>query len=145
MSNGYSRSKGRNGGGQFAKFPHQCLSHENYTRLSSSAIRMLIDILYQYNGFNNGDLTAAFSILKERGWKSKETIRLALLELLHFGWIILTRRGGLNRKPNLYAITFIPVDECGGKPNVKSSRTALGNWKLQADEWTRPPRQKANG
>ena len=139
----YGKAKGRNEGGQFAALPHRCLAHENYTRLSSRAIRLLVDLAFQYNGRNNGDLTAAPSILHKRGWRSKETIRLAILELLHFGWITLTRQGGLNRTPNLYAVTFQPIDECGGKLDVRSSSIPSGEWKQEVGEWEKPPKWKA--
>jgi hypothetical protein len=139
----YGKAKGRSESGQFAALPHRCLAHENYTRLSSRAIRLLVDMAYQYNGSNNGDLTAAPSILQKRGWRSKETIRLAILELLHFGWITLTRQGGLNRIANLYAVTFNSIDECGGKLDVQSSRTPSGEWKQQVGEWEKPPKWKA--
>jgi hypothetical protein len=139
----YGKAKGRNESGQFAAIPHQCLGHQNFTRQSSRAVKMFIDLLYQYNGSNNGDLTAAYSILQKRGWRSKETIRLATLELLHFGWITLTRRGGLNRIANLYAITFKPIDECGGKLDARSSNIPTGEWKQQVGKWEKPPRWKA--
>jgi hypothetical protein len=139
----YGKAKGRNESGQFAALPHQCLAHVNFTRLSSRAVKMFVDLLYQYNGSNNGDLTAAYSILQKRGWRSKETIRLATHELLHFGWITLTRQGGLNRTPNLYAVTFNSIDECGGKLDVQSSRTSSGEWKQQVGEWEKPAKWKA--
>lgn len=79
---------------------------------------------------NNGDLYLAHSIGKEWGLKSKETVSLALKELLERGWIILTRQGGsCGLGPNLYAITFFSIDECGGKLQVPPTNTAPGNWK----------------
>ena len=143
MARSYSKAKGRSETGQFAALPHQCLSHENYTRLSHKAIRLLVDLLYQYNGRNNGDLTAAFSILKKRGWRSKETVRLAILELLHYGWIVLTRRGALDRIPNLYAVTFNSIDECNGKLEVAASNMSRGDWKNLVETWEKPEKYKA--
>ena len=96
----------------------------------------------QYNGKNNGDLCAAFSLMKKRGWKSKSTLHLALDELKHYGWIICTRTGGLNKIPNLYAITFKPIDECDGKLDVPSTVAPPGNWQNEMDSWRKPEKYK---
>ncbi len=143
MPRNYSRAKSRAKQGRFALLPHQCLEHTNYTRLTPKAIKLFVDLLYQYNGGNNGDLTAAFTIMKKRGWKSKETIFLALGELLHYGWIMRTRTGGLNRTPHLYAVTLHPIDECGGKLDERSTTTAPGNWKQDVDDWVKPANYRA--
>ena len=143
MANSYSKAKGRRERGQFVALPHNCLGHTNFTRLTSKAIKLFIDLSFQYNGRNNGDLTAAFTIMKKRGWKSKETLRLAIDELRHYGWIILTRIGGLNRNPNLYALTFHAIDECNGKLDVSSTVTAPGNWKKLVDDWIKPANYRA--
>ncbi len=103
---------------------------------------MLIDLLSQYKGKNNGDLVAAFSILRNRGWRSKETIRNALLELIYYGWIVVTRRGGLNKICNLYAITFNAIDECAGKIDLPPTNAAPGNWKQTVEKWQKPIRLK---
>jgi hypothetical protein len=65
------------------------------------------------------------------------------LELLHYGWILLTRRGGLNRTPNLYAVTFKSIDECAGKLEVGATTVSPGNWNKLTDKWEKPERYKA--
>ncbi|WP_303900773.1 hypothetical protein [Thiohalomonas denitrificans] len=92
-------------------------------------MKLLVDLGAQYRGTNNGDLTAAFSIMERRGWKSKSSLQNALVELLETGWIIKTRQGGRNF-PSLYALTFLPIDECGGKLDRPSTNAPLGWWKL---------------
>ncbi len=143
MAKSYAKAKGRSEGGRFVALPHKCLEHKNFTRLTPKATKLFIDLSFQYNGYNNGDLTAAFTIMKKRGWKSKETLRLAIDELLHFGWIILTRIGGLNRNPNLYALTIHAIDDCNGKLDVSSTVTAPGNWKQLFDDWIKPANYRA--
>ncbi|WP_157673558.1 hypothetical protein [Endozoicomonas ascidiicola] len=32
-------------------------------------------------------------------------------------------------KPHLYALTFLAIDECGGKLDVAATRVASGKWK----------------
>jgi len=143
MAKSYAKAKGRSEGGQFIKLPHRCLEHINFTRLTPKATKLFIDLMLQFNGRNNGDLTAAFTIMKKRGWNSKETLRLAIDELLHYGWITRTRIGGLNRTPNLYALTIHAIDECGGKLDVNPTNTALGYWKQMVDDWVKPANYRA--
>ena len=138
MANSYSKAKGRREGGRFIALQYRCLEHKNFTRLTPKATKLFIDLSIQYNGRNNGDLTAAFTVMKKRGWNSKETLRLAIDELLHYGWIICTRIGGLNRMPNLYALTLHAIDDCGGKLDVSPTNTPSGNWKQLVDDWAKP-------
>jgi hypothetical protein len=83
-------------------------------------------------------------MMKKQGWKSKQTLYLAINELLHYGWLVRTRIGGLNKTPNLYAITFHSIDECKGKLDIKATKVPPGDWKNKADEWTRPERYPSN-
>ena len=104
------------------------MEHENYIRLSSHAKVLLWEFCLRYNGYNNGDLCAAFSVLKKRGWRSKGTLSRALKELQEYGWIRVTRVGGKHRCA-LYALTFQAIDECKGKLDVASTTVASGDWK----------------
>lgn len=109
------RNKGRREGGSFSALPHRVQESENYRRCSPAAKGLLADLLYQYRGNNNGDLAVCEGVLRRMGWKSKHTIYRARDELEHYGLIMLTRRGGRNNTPHLYAITWQPIDECSGK------------------------------
>ena len=40
--------------------------------LSPRATKLLIDLLAQYRGYNNGDLCAPLSLMRERGWNSSD-------------------------------------------------------------------------
>jgi hypothetical protein len=144
MANSYSKVKGRNEKGRFVALPHHCLNHENYIRMSHKAKVLFVDVATQYNGSNNGDLCIAYSIMKKQGWKSKQTLFLAMDELKHYGWVVRTRIGGLNKNPNLYAITFHSIDECNGKLDIKATKIPSGDWKNKAEEWTRPERYPSN-
>jgi len=129
MTKNRARVTGRREGGTFAAIPHACLEHKNYARLSPRAVKLLLDLLAQYRGQNNGDLTASWTVMRERGWKSKAQMFKALRELIDTGWIILTRQGGRNAC-SLFAVTFRPIDHCGGKLiEVTSTATAPGDWK----------------
>ncbi|MTI12561.1 hypothetical protein [Sansalvadorimonas verongulae] len=85
---------------------------------------MLLQLNYQKGGpVNNGDICATFSVMKSRGWKSKQTLQNAIDELLHYGWIVVSRPGEFLRKdrPTLFAITFLSVGECDGKLTIPQS------------------------
>ena len=98
--------------------------------LSHKAAHLLDNLAAQYNGTNNGDLSAAPKIMQLFGWKSRGSINDALIELLALGFIELTRQGGRN-KCNLYALTWRSIDECKGKLDVSSTRVQSNLWKLE--------------
>lgn len=117
MGSPYAKAKGRRGGETFLALPHAVLKCDNYKQLSHIARSLLVDIARQYNGSNNGDLTACYSFLKERGWKSKTTISKHIKELIHYGMIIKVQAGGINcggrKRPSLYAISWTKIDKIG--------------------------------
>jgi hypothetical protein len=124
------RAKGRRTGHPFLQVPHPILNSPAYCSLSPRAVKMLFDLAVQYKGKNNGDLIACMSFMKPRGWNSNDQISKALAELQHAGMIILTRQGRRPKVASLYALTWRPIDECGGKlEEVKATQTAPDNWK----------------
>ena len=114
--------------GTYLVLPHYLIRHENFGKLSGNAVKLLVELAKEYNGYNNGDFSATYSILKKRGWKSKGTISRTISELIETGFIIKTRQGGKHRC-NLYAFTLWNVDECKGKLDVMHSKTASNEWK----------------
>ena len=129
MARNRLRAKGRSERGSFVMLPHEILNHPNFTGLSAYAVKLLIDLYSQYRGKNNGDFSVPWSRMSNRGWHSRGTLNRALKELVTTGWIIHTRHGGRDHRCSLYAVTFKPVDECGGKLDLSSTHTALGYWK----------------
>ena len=97
------------------------LNSPDFMALKGNSIKLLIDIASQYNGRNNGDLCAALSVMRKRGWNSNQQLQKALKEIQERNLIVQTKQGGLNMGPNLYAITWQPIDECGGKLDVEPS------------------------
>ena len=53
------KTKNRKETGRFAQLPHVVLNSADYISLSYKSKALLVDLVYQYNGKNNGDLTAA--------------------------------------------------------------------------------------
>ena len=122
------RNKGRMMTDSFVRIPHHVVNHENFRTLSCRATKLLIDLLAQYRGYNNGDLCAPLSLMRERGWNSSDQLQKAKNEVIEKDVIIVTRQGGLN-KCSLYAVTWFQIDECNGKLDVASSTTPPVNWK----------------
>lgn len=130
------KSQGRRDGDKFFALPYAVIESPNFQKLSGSAVKLLVQmghqLRFQKGGTkNNGDLCVSWSVMKERGWRSKDTLQRARNELLYYGFIELTRTGlaMVRGKPHLYALTFLAIDECGGKLDVAATRVPSGSWK----------------
>jgi len=128
MSRNRQKAKGRREIGSFIAVPHAVLECANYASLSPRAVKLFFDIYGQYKGNNNGDFTMAFSVMKNKGWRSKDQLNKARFELLQKGFIVQTRQGW-NNHCSLYGVTLHPIDECGGKLDVDATIVAYGWWK----------------
>ena len=122
MSPSRLRAKGRRESGPFVPFPCSVLNNPNFTALSAKAVKLLMDMASQLRfgrdgPQNNGDISVTWTIMHPRGWRSKETLRNALKELAHYGFVNMTRQGGRN-KCSLYALTWWAINECHGKLDV---------------------------
>lgn len=130
------RHKGRSDGPSFIQLPHYVLRSEQWGELSGNAIKALCELLRQYAGSNNGDLSATFGDLTERGWNSRTTLSKALRELEDAGWIIETRKGNRHIGCSLYAVTFYPIDESPKHQEV-GTRTPPNTWKQKRNAMPR--------
>lgn len=96
--------------------PLDALQSAAYASLSMTAKALLIDLAAQLRAKfgevkNNGDLTTALRVLSLRGWKSDKTIRRAAKELEKAMLVVKTRQGHLPNKANLYAVTWLELNE----------------------------------
>ena len=107
------RQHGRKTDHSFLAIPHYILRSPEFGALGPWAHKLLIELAGNYNGKNNGNLSAAFSVLRKRGWNSPGTLNDAISQLLESGWLVRTRHGGKNRC-SLYALTWWPIDSCEG-------------------------------
>ena len=137
------KHKGRRESGTFTAIPHAVQDSPNWRRCSATGIKLLCDLARQFRGNNNGDLAASLTTLRPRGWTSPDTVTWALRELVYYGLIVLTRQGGLNR-PSLYALTWLAIDDCGGKLEVRATHVAGGEWKQERGEAFRRPSRNRN-
>jgi len=130
----WERNNNRKQVGTYFGIPHVVMASSNYVRLSSHAVKLLNDLGFQYNGYNNGDLCATWTLMKKRGWKSASTLHKALKELMHYGLIVKSRLGG-RHMPTLYCLTWQSVDECKGKLDINPTNTPYGYWKEDKAEF----------
>lgn len=121
------KAKGRRDSRSFVAVPHALLESEAYAKLGGWAVRLLFDLFSQYRGKNNGDLSMEWIRMSGKGWRSKDTLYRARDELIANGLIVLTRQGG-KHACNLYAVTWLSVDECGGKHDWPPNPVPLGWW-----------------
>jgi hypothetical protein len=135
MADKRQKFKGRRSGPSFGAKPHHIFRADTKNNkpspasvLNHMAAHLLDNLVAQYNGVNNGDLSAAPKIMKLYGWTSQGSVYSALTELLAQGFIEQTRQGGRN-KCSLYALTWIAIDDCGGKLDVHPTKVASNLWK----------------
>lgn len=123
-----AKLKGRSNGTFFA-IPHAVIHSENWKMMPPRAVKLVCDLGGQYNGRNNGGLSAAWSVMQPLGWRSPMTVDRAEKDALRYGMIEITRQGG-RHSCNLYALTWLPIHECSGKLTIGPTNVASGLWKL---------------
>lgn len=113
--------------GGFLALPMAVLHCAKFRTLSGNALKLLLDIGSQYNGKNNGDLTAAWKVMHPKGWNSEATLNRAKKELLAAGFISETRKGRMPNLCSLYGITWMPLNP-SQKLDVGPAGFPVGAW-----------------
>lgn len=115
-------------GDSFYQMPRKVHQSFDYRHLSGNAVKLLNALNCQFRGNNNGDLTAAFSVMqKQHGFNSKQTLQRVLNELMKAYLVVKSRQGGLGRCC-LYALTWHSVNECIGKSlEIRPTKMPLRN------------------
>jgi hypothetical protein len=121
------RNNWKNKGPSFVALQHRMLRHPSFLSLSARAVKTLLYLAGQYRGKNNGDLQATWKLARSAGFRSSANLRAALRELEAAGFIVCTRQGGRN-VCSLYALTWLAVDDCGGKLDVATTRVPSNEW-----------------
>lgn len=127
----WKESRDKRDSGAFISLPLSVLNSRAYLEASPYARMLLIDLYMQYRGDNNGDLCAAWKLMKVRGWRSEATLANAKRELIELGLIVETRKGARPNKASLYAVTWCALDVCGGKLDITPSAFPRGAYKLR--------------
>lgn len=145
MARNRSKHKGRADTGTFFKWPHAVMDSDSFLGISGSALIVLMFLVRQFRGNNNGDLSAVFSRVEKWGIGSKSTLAKALAELQDRELILRTREGRFTNPGGccaLYALTWLAIDECDGKLEVAATSTPPRKFSL---ERAKHPVQKLDG
>lgn len=115
------------------------MDSEDYKNLSGNAVKLLLALSYQYRGNNNGDLTAAFSVMQEKfGFTARGVVKRAIGQLQDANLIIQTRTSKFLNPGGqcaLYALTWLPIDECKGKRlEAKPTITPLRKFSIERNK-----------
>ena len=128
--------------GGYVKLPYSVVNSDIWSKLSAPGVKLLSDLLTQYNGNNNGMMSPCHTLMKKRGWASSSLYR-ANSELQHKGFIVVTRQGmKIRGYPTLIAITWMGIDEpiknkfdeC-----IKPSNIPLNYWSKSKSCWKHKP------
>jgi len=85
-------AKDRNRKGRFVGIPYHIVDSKQWAQLGAPEIKLLMDLLLQFHGRNNGNLSPCYSLMKKRGW-ARSSLYRAFSKLLHSGFIVITRQG----------------------------------------------------
>lgn len=111
--------------------PMSVLNSRAYIEATPYAKALLLDLYAQYRGNNNGDLCAAWKLMKQRGWRSEATLHKAKRELLELGLLYETRKGARPNKASLFAVTWLDLDDCQGKLDVTAAAFPRSAYRLR--------------
>ena len=100
--------------GSYSAIPHAVLDSKAFMGASHPAKALLLELMRQLNGRNNGRLQLSDKWLKERGWTSKAVTFSAKRILLERKLIMLAKQGGLNHGASWYLVTWLPVSNFVG-------------------------------
>lgn len=100
--------------GSYSAIPHSVLDSVAFTGASHPTKALLLELVRQLNGRNNGHLQLTTKWLKTRGWQSADVIHRAKVELLERQLIMQTRQGGLNHGASQYLATWLAVSNFVG-------------------------------
>lgn len=132
MGSNRKRSNGR-----FIGIPYNVAISRQFAALRAPEVKLLIDLLTQYNGHNNGKLSTTISLLKDRGWATASLYR-ARANLVEKGFLVITRQGWKQRgRPTLVAISWNGIDDCGVvyDDGVSPSQIPLAYWCKAQSVW----------
>lgn len=141
-----SKDRKRNTG-RFTGVPHSVHGSEYYAKLGAPEVKLLLDLLFQFNGKNNGMMSPCYALMKKRGW-AKSSLYRAYSKLEHAGFIIVTRRGfKIRGMATLIAVTWNGIDEpkkCIFDERINPHPVPLNYWCKPQSTWKHKPKLKKN-
>lgn len=100
--------------GSYSALPHSVLDSVAFTGASHPAKALLLELVRQLNGRNNGHLQLSTQWLATREWTSRDVILRARRQLVERGLILQTKQGGLNGGASQYLVTWLAVSNFVG-------------------------------
>lgn len=148
MAGGRARYRGSKYNEPFCGIVRSVFESPAFAALSPHACKLLLELVGQFRGDNNGNLTAAWSVVSKRGWRSRTTLWRCKAELIEAGFVYVTRKGHMPSTCELLALTWFPLDvspkfdpealACfAPKAYAKSTPLAMPQAKPKRD-WTLP-------
>lgn len=131
--------------GRFAGLPHAVMDSTAFAGATYPARSLLLELIRQHNGGNNGHFQLAWGWLRRRGWKSADVIQRAKAELITRQLAIKTRLGGLNAGPDLWAVTWLPISDYVGLNEVSAKTFHPGAWHFLNPPMPIPKRDEHSG
>lgn len=137
MKSGGKRRNGEGVGvtGPWLAMPLQFLRSRACAELSPLALKLLLELCSQLGpkATGNGDLSAAPSVMRARGWTGNATRQAALDELIAAKLVCVTRQGG-RRQCSLYAVTLWPMSCDFSKLDHGPGLYSVNDWRGPKDE-----------
>src|SRR5216684_2096811 len=100
--------------GLYGAIPVVVLDATAFQGASYAAKALLLELLRQHNGSNNGHLHLARNWLRGRGWTSPDVVSRAVKQLIERGLITKTRQGGLSIGASRFALTWLQITNTVG-------------------------------
>lgn len=95
---------------QFQPIPKDVLAMTVFHDLPSNAKALMLDLIAQYTGKNNGRLCPSYEAMRRCGWRSKGTVHRAKEALLAAPFVVLTRKGHPPRTTDWIGFTWWKLD-----------------------------------
>lgn len=98
--------------GGFVALPRDVFASQDYKSLSIEAMALLLAILEQYRGNNNGDLTPSYYVVgKTLGWgRTRHAKAVSELRGSRLVQVTAYPRVGTNGRPELWALSWFGLD-----------------------------------
>jgi hypothetical protein len=90
----------------FVGIPKDVLAMTEFQALPSAAKALMLDLMAQYTGKNNGRLCPSWECMQHCGWASKGTLARAKAALLEAPFAVLTRKGHAPRTADWIGFTW---------------------------------------
>ena len=100
--------------GSFVKLPVHVFNSPAYVNLSNIGKALLIEVVMQSRGDNNGRYLLSMKYLNARGWNSADVVTKAKRELIESKLIYQTVQGHRPNKASWYAVTWECLDKLNG-------------------------------